>query len=77
MREYTIHYRNGESKVHHCDDKSSLIKEIFEGDQTRFQREVTMLSWQMQGIHYTENVERGEIDGQLTSADANPYGWRK
>ncbi len=63
--------------MHHCADKSALIKEIFEGDQTRFQNEVSMLSWQMQGIHYTENVAQGEIDGQLTSADANPYGWRK
>ena len=76
MKEYLIVYKNGETTKVNCADKESLVDEYFEGDKEKFKNEVERLIWSSLSIHYVEDVQKEEIDTEITTADVNPYGWR-
>ncbi len=76
MRNYTIHYKNGNVESDSFPDKATLIRMLFEGDEQRFKQKVKLLSWTTHSAVYSEDVVNGNIGVELATADINPYGWR-
>jgi len=76
MRDYTVHYNNGDSKQLEVADKKELIEILFSGDEQKFKSEVKLLKWKTADMFYTEEVDTGKVSSALHTADANPYGWR-
>ena len=76
MRDYTIHYHDGHTQDIEVADKKELIEKLFNGDEEKFKQEVDRLRWQSANMFYTEDIDSGEVTSEITTADANPYGWR-
>ncbi len=76
MRDYTIHFKDGHTESMEVAEKQELIEVLFDGDEDQFRSKVETLRWQSANMFFKEDVETGEIDSQITTADANPYGWR-
>ncbi|MDX1373693.1 MAG: hypothetical protein R3321_14565 [Nitrososphaeraceae archaeon] len=76
MRDYTIHYKDGHTEEIEVAGKKELIDKLFNGDEDKFKSEVVMLRWQSSNMFFTEDVTKGTINSEITTADANPYGWR-
>jgi len=76
MRDYTVHFHNGDTKDLEVADKKELIEILFDGSEEKFKEEVDMLKWQSANMFFTEEVSSGKVNSEITTADANPYGWR-
>ncbi len=76
MKEFTVIYRNGDSKTINAPDKSVLIQDHFEGDQKKFRNEVSRLIWSSLSMHFVEDIDSKQKHAEITTADVNPYGWR-
>lgn len=76
MRDYSVHYKNGEVKEIEVTGRKDLLDTLFQGSEDRLKAEVSMLKWKTANMFFTENVAAGKIDSEITTADANPYGWR-
>jgi hypothetical protein len=76
MREYVIHYKNGDSKDFKCEGRADLINKLFNGDEEKLKAEVKLLKWESANMFFSEDPSIGKVDSQITTADANPYGWR-
>ena len=73
---FIVVYKNGETKDLEAQSRADLIIQYFDGNEQRFKDEVKMLRWQQGTVSYTEDVEKGEMDEDVATADTNPYGWR-
>jgi hypothetical protein len=73
---FIVVYKNGETKDLEAQNKADLIAAYFEGNEQKFKDEVKLLRWQQGTVNYTENVESGDMDKNIATADTNPYGWR-
>lgn len=76
MREYEIFYKNGETKNCQAEDKKDLIEKMFEGDEEVLLETVKLLKWSTGTMLYTQDPAQDKINSEITTADANPYGWR-
>ncbi|WP_338793034.1 hypothetical protein V9L05_11885 [Bernardetia sp. Wsw4-3y2] len=73
---FIVVYKNGETKDLEAQNKADLIVEYFEGNRQKFKDEVKLIRWQQGTVSYSEDIENGEIDENIATADTNPYGWR-
>ena len=73
---FIVVYKNGETKDLEAQNKADLIVEYFEGNEQKFKDEVKLIRWQQGTVSYSEDVEKGEMDESIATADTNPYGWR-
>ncbi|WP_338762231.1 hypothetical protein WAF17_17210 [Bernardetia sp. ABR2-2B] len=73
---FIVVYKNGETKDLEAQNKADLIVTHFEGNRQKFKDEVKLIRWQQGTVSYTEDVENGEMDENIATADTNPYGWR-
>ncbi|WP_137089967.1 hypothetical protein [Mangrovivirga cuniculi] len=76
MKEYTIIYKDGNSEVAMFPNKQSIIDKKFGGNSDAFEKEVKMLQWTTLSMRYVEDIKSGKINAVISTADANPYGWR-
>lgn len=76
MKEYTIIYVSGKSEEIESPDKTTLIREHFNNDMSRFQNEVARLTWTTLSTEYIEDIQAGTKHAHIFTADVNPYGWR-
>ena len=76
MKDYLIVYRSGKTESVSCPDKKSLIEMYFKGDESQFKKEVQLLKWNTLTMMYSEDISQGKINAEISTADANPYGWR-
>ena len=76
MRDYSVHYKNGEVTEVEVSGREELVKVLFNGSEAKLKDEVELLRWQSTTMVYTEDVATGKIDSEITTADTNPYGWR-
>lgn len=76
MTYYTVYHKDGSKNTHLSDSKDQLIKELFQGDKTRFKQDVQYLQWTTAGMTIKENVRTGGLERAIVGADVNPYGWR-
>lgn len=76
MRDYQIFYKNGTAKNYQCEGKKDLIDQLFEGDEKQLIARVKLLKWESANMFYSEDPSEAKVDSQITTADANPYGWR-
>ncbi len=77
MREYQIHYKNGKTEYVTCEGRDDLLEKIFDGDEEKLKDEVKMLRWKSSTMFFTEDPQTGKVESQITTADTNPYGWRR
>ncbi len=73
---FIVVYKNGETKDLEAQNKADLLITHFEGNEQKFKDEVKLIRWQQGTVSYTEDVEKGEMDENIATADTNPYGWR-
>lgn len=73
---FIVVYKNGETKDLEAQNRADLLITHFEGNEQKFKDEVKLLRWQQGTVSYTENVESGQMDESVATADTNPYGWR-
>ena len=76
MRDYTIHYKDGHTANIEVADKKELIEILFNGEEEKLKEQVEMLRWETANMYFSEEVHSGKVTSQITTADANPYGWR-
>lgn len=76
MREYQIHYKNGETKDFNCEGRKDLIDRLFDGDEEKLKAQVQLLRWETSAMFFSEDPASGKVESQITTADSNPYGWR-
>ncbi len=76
MRHYTIHYKDGSTEDIEVAGRKELIDTLFGGSEDTMKEKVETLRWQSANMFFNEDVASGKIDSQITTADANPYGWR-
>ncbi|ADR21501.1 hypothetical protein MATR_08700 [Marivirga tractuosa] len=76
MREYEVFYKDGTTVNCSAEDKTDLIKQLFGGSDNKFIDEVKLLKWTTGAMVYTQDPSHNKIDSEITTADANPYGWR-
>ena len=76
MKEFTVIYRNGDSKDITVEGRDTLIREYFDDSEERFANEVIRLIWHGPTTEYIEDVMSGQLYAQISTADVNPYGWR-
>ncbi|WP_144606275.1 hypothetical protein [Algoriphagus algorifonticola] len=77
MREYQIHYKNGKTKQIQFAGREDLLKKLFDGDEEKLKAEVNLLRWESSAMFFTEDPQTGKVESQITTADTNPYGWRR
>ncbi|WP_425392382.1 hypothetical protein [Ekhidna sp.] len=76
MKEYTIVYKNKPSEEVAAVGKHELIKSHFEGDEKKFENEVSKLIWNELTMQCVLDVSENKVISQIFTADVNPYGWR-
>ncbi|NMM48631.1 hypothetical protein [Marinigracilibium pacificum] len=76
MKEYLIIYTNGKTENVIVPDKQTLINAKFKGDKDVFMKKVKMLQWNTLSMKFVEHVKSGRVDAVISTADANPFGWR-
>jgi hypothetical protein len=76
MREYQVFYKDGTTVDCNAADKKDLIEQLFEGKEAILLEKVKLLKWTTGTMVYTQDPAEEKIDSEITTADANPYGWR-
>lgn len=76
MKEFQISYKNGTRETISSHDKGTLIAEHFDSEES-FKEQVATLYWRSAAMEYFENIQTGETSANVSTADANPYGWRR
>ena len=77
MKEFTVIYTDGRTETLSSPGRRTLLKDHFDNDEEKFRSEVSMLKWTTLATEYVIDVQNGENNAQIFSADVNPYGWRK
>ena len=76
MKDYTLIYKDGKSESVTYPDRKTLIDEHFNGNIEKFRQDVQQLKWDTLTIRYVQDVESGKVNAEISTADANPFGWR-
>lgn len=76
MREYEVFYKDGTTVICNAADKKDLVNQLFDGKENKMIEEVKLLKWATGTMVYTQDPSKDKIDSEMTTADANPYGWR-
>ena len=77
MPTFTVTYKNGEAEDLEAFSRDDLIKQHFDDSDSHLKKKVKMITWHHNTIQFVEDVETGQIDKEVSTADANPYGWRE
>jgi hypothetical protein len=76
MREYEIFYKDGTTANCDAADQNDLVDQLFDGNEKELIDKVKLLKWSTLTMMYTKDPAEEKINSQITTADANPYGWR-
>jgi hypothetical protein len=76
MREYEVFYKDGTTVNCEATDQRDLIDQLFEGKEEKLKEKVKLLKWSTGTMIYTQDPTEDKINSEITTADANPYGWR-
>ena len=77
MPTFLVTFNNNEVKELEAASRADLLQSHFSGDESQMKSQVKLIRWHHNTVAFTENVATGEIDKIVSTADANPYGWRE
>ncbi|WKV13950.1 hypothetical protein [Marivirga harenae] len=76
MREYEVFYKDGTTVNCSAEDRKNLADQLFHGNDDELIDKVKLLKWSTGAMIYTQDPAEEKINSEITTADANPYGWR-
>ncbi|SMG46008.1 hypothetical protein SAMN05661096_03208 [Marivirga sericea] len=76
MREYEVFYKDGSTVNCDANDQQDLLDQLFDGKEEKLIEKVKLLRWSTGTMIYTKDPAKEKINSEITTADANPYGWR-
>jgi hypothetical protein len=76
MREYEVFYKDGNTVNCSAADRKELAQQLFNGNEKELIEKVKLLKWSTGAMVYTQDPAEEKINSEITTADANPYGWR-
>ncbi|WP_375580604.1 hypothetical protein ABWH96_06125 [Marivirga tractuosa] len=76
MREYEVFYKDGTTVNCNAADKNDMVDQLFNGNEKELIEKVKLLKWSTGAMVYTQDPAEEKINSEITTADANPYGWR-
>jgi hypothetical protein len=76
MREYEVFYKDGTTVNCNAADKNDMVDQLFNGNEKELIEKVKLLKWSTGAMVYTQDPAKEKINSEITTADANPYGWR-
>lgn len=77
MPTFFVTLKNDESKELEAFSRADLVEQHFGGDEAKLKAEAKLIRWHHNTIQFSENLETGKTDQEVSTADANPYGWRE
>ena len=76
MREYEVFFKDGTTVNCNAADKNDLVEQLFNGKENELLERVKLLKLTTGTMVYTQDPAEEKINAEITTADANPYGWR-
>jgi len=73
---FTVVYKDDKTEDLEAQNKADLILKYFDNEEQEFKNKVKLIRWQQDTTNYSENIENGQTEQSVESADTNPYGWR-
>ncbi len=77
MPYYTLILHDNSKTVVLAESKAELLEEIKKSYSTDLQTQIKEVHWEDRTLHFVEDFRTGEIRRDISTADVNPFGYRK